>query len=209
MVATVAAGDVDAPRVLAALKHVPRHRFVPQGVRGKAYADTPLPIGHQQTISQPYIVGFMSQAADVQPGEKVLEIGTGSGYQAAVLAELGAKVFTVEIVEPLAQRAQATLQELGYKDVKVRHGDGYAGWPERAPFDAIVVTAAPPQLPEPLVTQLAEGGRLVVPVGPAREVQQLEVYAKRDGSLTLRSTTPVRFVPMTGRAQDDGAAGAK
>ena len=188
--------------VLDALRTVKRHELVPEPYRKLAYEDHPLPIGEEQTISQPYIVGLMSELLRAKPGDKILEIGTGSGYQAAILAEMGLSVFSIEIIEPLAVRAEADLKRLGYFDVQVRHGDGYQGWPDEAPFDGIIITAAPPQLPQPLVDQLKPGGRLVVPVG--RGLQDLNVYTKkRDGSVTKKTIIPVRFVPMTGRAQDD------
>ena len=190
--------DVRDPRVLRAMRAVPRHRFVPPSQQASAYDDTPLPIGYRQTISQPYIVALMSQLAQVKPGDTVLEVGTGSGYQAAVLAEMGVKVFSIEIVEPLAERAKKTLKELGY-DVTVRHGDGYAGWPEHAPFDAIVVTAAPPRIPQPLKEQLEVGGRLVIPVG--KYFQSLVVVTRTKSRFVQEDVLPVRFVPMTGEAQ--------
>ena len=195
----IEARGIHDERVLTALRRVPRHRFVPAEQRDAAYADRPLPIGHGQTISQPYIVALMTDLAEVAPGESVLEIGTGSGYQAAVLAEMGAKVSTIEIVAPLAERSRSLLRELGYGGVDVRSGDGYRGWPEKAPFDAIVVTAAPPEIPEPLKEQLAVGGRLVVPVG--RGFQELVVLTRTPDGLRERRVLPVRFVPMTGEAQ--------
>jgi protein-L-isoaspartate(D-aspartate) O-methyltransferase len=198
----VAARGIDDARVLAALRAVPRHRFVPAEVADAAYEDAPLPIGHGQTISQPYVVAYMTQIADLQPGERVLEVGTGSGYQAAVLAELGVEVWTIEIVEALAERAARDLREAGYTDVHVRTGDGYRGWPERAPFDAILVTAAPDHVPEPLVEQLALGGRLVIPVGPqGREGQEVLRITRTAEGFERESLLPVRFVPMTGEAQ--------
>jgi len=187
--------------VLAAMREVPRHRFVPQSQRARAYEDRPLPIAHHQTISQPYIVALMSELAGVKPGDRVLEVGTGSGYQAAVLAEMGVKVFSIEIIEPLAKQATATLSALGYaKKVEVRHGDGYAGWPEHAPFDAIVVTAAPPKIPEPLKQQLKVGGHLVIPVG--KYFQSLLLVTRTKKGFREESVIPVRFVPMTGKAQE-------
>ena len=197
----IEARGVRDARVLAAMRKVPRHRFVPNAERAQAYADRPLPIGHRQTISQPYIVALMSELAGVKPGDTVLEVGTGSGYQAAVLAEMGVKVFSIEIIKPLAKQAKATLDELGYgKRVTVRHGDGYAGWPERAPFDAVVVTAAPPKIPGPLKQQLKVGGRLVIPVGKYFQ-SLLRVTRTKDG-FREESVIPVRFVPMTGKAQE-------
>jgi protein-L-isoaspartate(D-aspartate) O-methyltransferase len=182
--------------VLKAMRSVPRHEFVPRAQRAEAYEDWPLPIGHGQTISQPYIVALMTELAAVKPGDRVLEVGTGSGYQAAVLAEMGAEVYGIEIVEPLATRARDTLRRLGYDRVQVRHGDGYRGWPEAAPFAAIVVTAAPPEVPHALVEQLAPGGRLVIPVG--RADQELKLMVKTPSGLETRSVVPVRFVPMVG-----------
>ncbi len=193
----IAARDVTDGGVLAAMRRAPRHRFVPREASRLAYEDTALPIGHQQTISQPFIVACMTEAAAVRPGSKVLEIGTGSGYQAAVLAEMGAKVFTIEIVQPLAERAAAALKENGYTGVQVRAGDGYRGWPEAAPFDAIIVTAAPEEIPQPLLDQLAEGGRLVIPVGPEGRLQHLILVTKTGGKLQRRTLLPVRFVPFT------------
>ena len=194
----IARGIRDA-RVLKAMRAVPRHLFVPEDHRADAYDDRPLPIGLEQTISQPYIVALMSELADVGPGDRVLEVGTGSGYQAAVLDAMGAEVWSIEIVEPLAERARGDLQRYGFRRVHVRHGDGYRGWPEHAPFDAVVVTAAPPRIPEPLKEQLKMGGRLVVPVGDYH--QELMVLTRREGYFEQRSVTPVRFVPMTGEAQ--------
>jgi protein-L-isoaspartate(D-aspartate) O-methyltransferase len=194
----IEARGVRAPAVLAAMREVPRHQFVPQDLAARAYLDRPLPIGHDQTISQPYIVALMTELAAVGKGQRVLEIGTGSGYQAAVLAELGATVYTIEIVEPLARQAQATLRRLGYGAIKTRIGDGYRGWPEAAPFDAIVVTAAPPQVPAPLKAQLAVGGRLVIPVGEAQ--QELKVITRTSSGFVEKTVLPVRFVPMVGDA---------
>lgn len=189
-------------RVLEAMHTVPRHRFVPPEFAAFAYEDRPLPIGEGQTISQPYIVALMTEAAQVDKGDKVLEIGTGSGYQAAVLAHLTDKVYTIEIIEPLAKHAKQTLLQLGLDTVSVRVGDGYEGWPEEAPFDAIIVTAAAPALPPPLVDQLAEGGRLVIPVGEP-SVQELSVFTKTRKGLAREISIPVRFVPMTGRVQGE------
>ncbi len=192
----IVARDVKDLRVLAALRKVPRHRFVGEAERPFAHEDRPLPIGYGQTISQPYVVARMTELARVGPGARVLEIGTGSGYQAAILAELGAEVFTIEIVGPLASRAGDVLRALEYENVRVRQGDGHAGWPEYAPFDAIVVTAAPAKVPEPLLEQLAVGGRLVVPVGT--DHQMLEVHTRTAAGIEVERIFPVRFVPMTG-----------
>lgn len=192
----LAARDITDPRVLAAMLAVPRHRFVPASMADRAYDDSAQPIGHDVTISQPYIVALMSQLADIQPGEAVLEIGTGSGYQAAVLAELGAKVYSIERIEALARRAESTLRDLGYADVEVRHGDGYLGWPERAPFAAILLTAAPPRVPEALTDQLAIGGRLVAPIGRDLGWQQLIVIERTEQGLERENVTDVGFVPM-------------
>jgi protein-L-isoaspartate(D-aspartate) O-methyltransferase len=192
----IGARGIRDPAVLAAMRRVPRHEFVPERWREQAYADRPLPIGEEQTISQPYIVALMTELAAVGPGTRVLEVGTGSGYQAAVLAELGAEVHTIEIVEPLARTARATLERLGYGRVRVRHGDGYRGWPEAAPFTVIVVTAAPPEVPPELLAQLAQGGRLVIPVGTSN--QELQVHERTADGIRVRRVLPVRFVPMTG-----------
>ena len=192
-------GIVDA-LVLDAMRRVPRHRFVPEELERSAYVDSALPIGHDQTISQPYIVAFMTEALDLSGDERVLEIGTGSGYQAAVLGELAAEVRTIEIVEPLAESAARVLGELGYDNVHVRAGDGYRGWPERAPFDRIMVTAAPDHVPAPLLEQLAVGGRMILPVGDAS--QQLVLIRKTEEGVTQREVLPVRFVPMTGEARE-------
>ncbi len=200
MIEDIQARGVTAPRVLAALAAVPRHLFVPESARSEAYADTPLPIGSGQTISQPYIVAFMTSHLDVQPGDRILEIGTGSGYQAAVLARMGAEVYSIEIVKLLGERARRTLHELGYHNVHLRIGDGYQGWPLAAPFDGIIVTAAPPSIPDPLLRQLKIGGKLVIPVGG--RYQDLWVITKRrDGGLDRKRVLPVLFVPMTGEAQ--------
>jgi len=197
----IRARGVRDPRVLAALRAVPRQRFVPEDVAPLAYEDRPLPIGHGQTISQPYIVAYMTEAAAPQPGERVLEIGTGSGYQAAVLAEMVGELWTIEIVAPLAERARATLAACGYERVHVRTGDGYRGWPEEAPFDAILVTAAPDHVPQPLVDQLAPGGRLVIPVGD--EHQTILRLRRTPNGIEREELLPVRFVPMTGEARGD------
>ncbi|MEK7795359.1 MAG: protein-L-isoaspartate(D-aspartate) O-methyltransferase [Candidatus Hydrogenedentota bacterium] len=184
--------------VIAAMKAVPRHRFVPEAVRSDAYADSPLPIGFSQTISQPYVVAVMTEALQPKPDDVVLEIGTGSGYQAAVLAQIVKHVYTIEIVPELGERAAATLNELGYANVTTRVGDGYQGWPEHAPFDGIIVTAAPDHVPVPLKQQLKPGGRLVIPVGKQEGIQQLVVLQKQDdGSFEQSVIERVRFVPLT------------
>jgi protein-L-isoaspartate(D-aspartate) O-methyltransferase len=195
---------VTDPAVLRAMCEVPRHVFVPRDLRKQAYDDTPLPIGHGQTISQPYIVASMTGLLRLAPGMKILEIGTGSGYQAAVLAHLTPRVYTIEIIEPLAKIAAETLEDEGYKDVRVRSGDGYFGWPEEAPFDAIVVTCAAGHLPSPLWDQLKPGGRIVIPIGGTFSVQRLVVVEKTpDGRRKTNSVMDVRFVPMTGRAEKE------
>ena len=198
----IRARGVRDPRVLRAMRTVPRHEFVPASVRPYAYADEPQPIGQQQTISQPFIVAYMTEAAEIERGDRVLEIGTGSGYQAAVLAELAREVYSMEIIPELAEQARATLQRLGYRNVRVRTGNGYLGWPEHAPYDAILVTAAPEEVPQPLVEQLAVGGRMIVPVGA--EHQQMMIIERTARGVVERRTIPVRFVPMTGkpRSQD-------
>jgi protein-L-isoaspartate(D-aspartate) O-methyltransferase len=187
-------------RVLAAMGKVPRHEFVPAELQHRAYEDGPLPIGYDQTISQPYIVAFMTEQLEPKPADRVLEIGTGSGYQAAVLAQLVAEVYTIEIIEPLAQRAEADLKRIGYMNIHMRAGDGCQGWPAAAPFDVIIVTCAPEQVPQPLVEQLKEGGRMIIPIGPGWD-QNLVLLRKQGGRLEKRAVLPVRFVPMTGGAQ--------
>ncbi len=187
------------PRVEEAMRKVPRHQFVPEKQRDLAYINHPLPIGSGQTISQPYIVAIMSQLLDVGPGDRVFELGTGSGYQAAVLAAMGVQVYTVEIVPELAEQAAQTLAALGYEGVQVRAGDGWLGWPQAAPFDGIIVTAAAPRIPQQLVDQLKPGGRFVIPIGGPHGVQQLELLTKdATGRLSRRNLLPVRFVPVTG-----------
>jgi len=186
------------PRVAAAIGKVPRHRFVPPQLASRAYENRPLPIGHEQTISQPFIVALMTELVEPKAADRVLEIGTGSGYQAAVLAELVARVYTIEIVRPLGERAAELLKALGYRNVETRIGDGYLGWPAAAPFDAIVVTAAPDHMPQPLIDQLAPGGRLVAPVGSRGGIQQLQLLRKdAQGRAVRRSVLEVRFVPLT------------
>ncbi len=192
----IAARGVKDDRVLAAMARVPRHEFMPASQRPLAYEDGPLPIGHGQTISQPYIVAFMTAALDPKPEDRVLEIGTGSGYQAAVLSGLVAEVFSIEIVEPLALRAKADLKRLGYGNVRVRVGDGALGWPEAAPFDAIIVTCAPERVPRTLVDQLKVGGRMIVPVGPTGGAQELYLLRKHPEGMETQAVLPVRFVPM-------------
>lgn len=184
------------PRVLAAMRKVPRHAFVPADQQANAYADRPLPIGFGQTISQPYIVAFMTEALALAPTDVVLEIGTGSGYQAAILGEIAREVYTIELLPELAERARRTLEAQGYRNVHVRAGDGYQGWPEHAPFPKVIVTAAPEEVPAALVDQLAVGGTLVVPVGPPGGVQELRVMKKTERGIVTERSLPVRFVPM-------------
>ncbi len=187
-------------RVLAAMEKVPREEFVAENVRGRSYADSALPIGHDQTISQPYIVAFMTEQLRPKPTDRVLEVGTGSGYQAAVLAELVKDVYTIEIIEPLAKEASARLARLGYSNAHVKIGDGYQGWSEVAPFDSIIVTCAPDKVPLPLTRQLKEDGRMIVPVGTTMMDQQLYLLEKKNGELAETAILPVRFVPMVGEA---------
>jgi protein-L-isoaspartate(D-aspartate) O-methyltransferase len=191
------ARDIRDPRVLDAMLRVPRHLFVPEPVRASSYRDSPLPIGYDQTISQPYIVAFMTQALDVQPSHRVLEIGTGSGYQAAVLSLLANQVYSIEILAPLAARARATLADLGFRNIEVRAGNGYLGWPEHAPYDRIIVTAAPAEVPPALVQQLKIGGLMAIPVGVI--TQELRILRRTTAGMETLRTLPVRFVPMTGR----------
>jgi len=187
-----------SPRVRQAMAGVPRHRFVPPAQQGSAYANRPLPIGEGQTISQPFVVALMTELLDPKPTDRVLEVGTGSGYQAAVLAECVVRVFTIEIVRTLGERAAALLQQLGYRNIEVRIGDGYKGWPEAAPFDGIIVTAAPEHVPQPLVDQLQQGGRMVIPVGPHDRGQDLLLITKDAAGRTVTERTlAVRFVPLT------------
>ena len=187
-------------RVMAVMAQVPRHRFVPADQASLAYLNRPLPIGHGQTISQPYIVALMTDLARVEPGHKVLEVGTGSGYQAAVMAQLAKAVYTIEIVEPLGLQAAQRLQAMGYVNVQARLGDGYHGWEEHAPYDAILVTAAASHVPPPLIRQLKAGGRMVIPVGASFMVQSLMLVEKKlDGTVSTRQILPVRFVPLTGQ----------
>jgi protein-L-isoaspartate(D-aspartate) O-methyltransferase len=191
------ARDIRDRHVLAAMRKVPRHLFVPESERSRAYRDTPLPIGHGQTISQPYIVALMTERVQPKRTDRVLEIGTGSGYQAAVLAELVEHVYSIELEPGLAERASEVLAKLGYKNISVRQGDGYLGWPEEAPFDIVIVTAAPDHVPQPLIDQLKPGGRLILPVGRCHGVQELKLLKKdRDGKLQTEEITKVQFVPL-------------
>ncbi len=202
MVEQIRARGVTDTAVLAALDAVPRHLFVPEAERNKSYQDCPLPIGDGQTISQPYMVALMTSLLELRPGARVLEIGTGSGYQAAVLSRVAAEVYTMEIRKPLAERARRTLADLGFRNVHLRVGDGFQGWPDEAPFDGIIVTAAPPSVPDPLLRQLKVGGRLVIPVGSRTSLQSLLVLTRRpDGGFDRSNVMPVFFVPMTGEAQ--------
>jgi protein-L-isoaspartate(D-aspartate) O-methyltransferase len=196
-----APGVIRDPRILDAMRRVPRHEFLPQAERDAAYEDHPLPIGHGQTISQPSLVAWMTQAVEPEPSHRILEIGTGSGYQAAILAHLAREVFSIEILPELAGRALSTFARLGIGNVHVRTGDGYYGWPEAAPFDSIIVTCCPEAVPPPLVKQLKEGGRVVIPVGSGAS-QTLLVLRKENGQLHETASLPVRFVPMTGRARE-------
>lgn len=194
---TIENKGVSDPDVLAAMRTVPRHEFVPEPYLGLAYADQPLPIGFGQTISQPYIVALMTEALDLKTDDKVLEIGTGSGYQAAILAELGLDVYTIEIIPELEVSAKDRLADLGYNNVLTRNADGYFGWEEEAPFDAVIVTAAPDHLPIPLIQQLAEGGRMVIPIGPIGAVQTLWLFTKQGDDLAVKNLGAVSFVPLT------------
>ena len=196
---------VRQPEVLRAMESVPRHLFVPEDQRDQAYGDAPLPIGRGQTISQPYIVALMTELLELDRGDKVLEIGTGSGYHAAVLSRVAGEVYTIEIIDQLGKQAKSTLQQLGYQNVHVKVGDGYQGWPDEGPFDAIILTAAPPKIPQPLIDQLKVGGRMVVPVGSF--VQDLMLLTKTAQGVEKRTVAPVRFVPMTGEVQRKGPGG--
>lgn len=198
----VEGAGIQNPRVLAAMRDTPREAFVPQKMRDNAYLDAALPIGHEQTISSPFIVAFMTESLDPQPTDRVLEIGTGSGYQAAVLSPLVKDVYTIEIVKPLGQQARKVLDRLDYDNVHVRIGDGFLGWPEKAPFDKIIVTCSPEDVPQPLQDQLAEGGLMVIPVGE-RHQQNLMLYQKKDGQLVPTALRPTLFVPMTGAAEEE------
>ena len=202
----IAARGVRDPRVLAAMRKVPRHLFIGPAERARAYEDQPVPIGDNQTISQPYIVALMTELLELAPKSRVLEIGTGSGYQSAVLGELASEVYSIEILPELARASGETLRQLGYANVVVREGDGYHGWPEHAPFDGILVTAAPERIPQPLLEQLSPGGRMVIPVGGF--FQELKVFTKdKDGRITEKDIIPVRFVPMTGEIEKEKPAG--
>lgn len=193
----IEARNVRHGATLEAMRKVPRHKFVPSSQQIYAYEDRPLAIGNGQTISQPYIVAFMTSVINPEPDDKVLEIGTGSGYQAAVLAEIVDEVYTIEIIPELGENARDIFRELGYQNIHTRIGDGYYGWPEEAPFDAIIVTAAPDRIPEPLIDQLKEGGKLVIPVGPRYSVQSLQLITKKDNKTKVQNLFPVRFVPFT------------
>ncbi len=193
----IIARDISDERLLAALRKVPRHLFVPEDVRPAAYNDSPLPIGHGQTISQPFIVAYMTEVARIERDTRILEIGTGSGYQAAIAAELSDHVYSIEIVPELAVRAAQTLESTGYERVHLRQGDGYHGWPDAAPFDVIIVTAAANTIPPPLIAQLAENGRMIIPVGPQFGAQNLILVTKQNGKIRTRTLMPVAFVPFT------------
>jgi len=203
LASSLAADGIHNPEVLRAVRTVPRHQFVPPELTSEAYDDRPLPIGAGQTISQPYVVAYMTEALRVSRGDRVLEVGTGSGYQAAILAEIGAEVFSIEIVAELSERARVSLDRSGYERVKLRVGDGYAGWPSEAPFKGVIVTAAAEQIPPPLIEQLAPNGRLVMPVEDSVTGHQWIVVVEKDaaGKISERRTLPVRFVPLTGEAE--------
>ena len=188
--------QIKSESVLGAMLNVPRHLFVPENLQNYAYEDSPLPIGSGQTISQPYIVAYMSEQLELVPGTKILEIGTGSGYQAAILAYLGCEVYTIELLEELYEKAKETLAALHFDNVKIKHGNGYLGWPEEAPFDAIIVTAAPEDIPGALIEQLSEGGKMIIPVGRTHSVQMLKLIIKENGKIIEKELLPVSFVPM-------------
>ncbi|MDZ7692556.1 MAG: protein-L-isoaspartate(D-aspartate) O-methyltransferase [Balneolaceae bacterium] len=195
---------IDSQRVLDAMREVPRHHFIPKNYRGQAYANSPQPIGFSQTISQPFIVAYMTQLLNVAPGDKILEVGTGSGYQAAVLAELTEEVYTIEIIEELGKRAQEIFDKLGYSSIHTQIGDGYKGWPTYAPFDGIIITAAADEIPDPLLNQLKTGGVLIMPYSVTSNLQSLiRVTKTADGEITKEEILPVRFVPMTGEVQQN------
>lgn len=197
----LAGRDIDDPRVLSAFEAVPRHAFVSEDARDNAYDDRPLPIGQNQTISQPYIVALMTQLVRPQPDDRALDVGTGSGYQAAILAELVSHVYSIEIVPELGRESKSRLEKLGYENVTVRIGDGYQGWPEEAPFDVITLAASPPEVPQPLIDQLAPGGRMVLPVGIQFRQELILIEKDAEGQVSRRKIAPVAFVPMTGEAQ--------
>jgi len=205
---TIINRGISDPDVIAAMRAVPRHKFVPDQYLDQSYADHPLPIGYGQTISQPYIVAWMTELLELNPGEKVLEIGTGSGYQAAVLAEMGLEVYSIEIIPELAERAAELLSDLGYINVYIRQGDGYYGWLEKGLFDAIIVTASPDHLPSPLVTQLVDGGRLVIPIGPRSGFQSLWKFVYQNGELKAYNLGGVAFVPFTGEGVESSSTPA-
>jgi len=192
----IKARNIKTEAVLNAIRTVPRHLFVPDDMQNRTYSDSALPIGLDQTISQPYIVAFMTEQLEPVPGMKILEIGTGSGYQAAILAQLGCEVYTIELLEELSERAKKILAALNYDKVKAKHGNGYLGWPEEAPFDAVIVTAAPDNIPEKLVEQLKEGGKMIIPVGPVESTQSLKLLTKKDERIIEKDLLPVIFVPM-------------
>ncbi len=192
----IIARGIKDPRVIKAMRKVPRHLFVPEKIRGSAYDDRPLPIGEGQTISQPYIVAFMSEVLDLSSRDRVLEIGTGSGYQAAILAEIVRQVYTIEIRPGLGETARERLKEMGYRNIFVKIGDGYKGWPEKAPFNAVIVTCAPEKIPRPLIDQLTEGGRMIIPVGEERGIQELILLRKEKGMIIKKAVMSVVFVPM-------------
>jgi protein-L-isoaspartate(D-aspartate) O-methyltransferase len=194
----ISRGIQDSGLIQAMIK-IPRHKFIPENLREYAHGDNPIPIGMEQTISQPYIVALMTELLKLKQGEKVLEVGTGSGYQTAILAEMGCEVYTIEILESLVEKARKVLESLGYKNIHYKVGDGYSGWPEYAPYDAIIVTAAPDHIPQPLIEQLKVNGRMVIPVGD--QYQELILIKKREKGVDMKTVTPVRFVPMTGEAQ--------
>ena len=197
LVEIIASKDIKDKKVLDAIRAVPRHLFMDSSFEDHAYQDKALPIAAEQTISQPYTVAFQTELLELNPGDKILEIGTGSGYQAAVLAEIVRDVYTIEIIPELAKQAEKKFKDLNYQNIHTRIGDGYHGWPEEAPFDAIVVTAAPDEIPTPLIEQLKEGGKLVIPVGPKYSVQSLQLVTKKKGKASITNLFPVRFVPFT------------
>ncbi len=195
----IIARGIRDPKLIQAMIKIPRHEFIPADLRDHAYDDNPIPIGMEQTISQPYIVALMTEILNLKQGERVLEVGTGSGYQTAILAELGCKLYTIEIVEPLLEKAKELLESLGYRNIHYSTGDGYCGWEEHSPFDAIIVTAAPDHIPQSLIGQLKVKGRMVIPVGDMS--QELILIRKTENGVEMKTVTPVRFVPMTGEAQ--------